>query len=82
MVVGDRASGILDFRMRISDLQRDRADCAGDGKMVQCANLQEKGVHIDTCSICCGQWLDGGELEKLKKKGLLKSVARLFKSPL
>lgn len=53
--------------------------CGGDGKMVACASLQKRGVHIDTCKVCYGQWLDGGELEKLKKKGLMQSVAGFFK---
>lgn len=53
--------------------------CGGAGKMIQCASLQVHGLHIDTCKVCYGQWLDGGELEKLKQKGILESVAAFFK---
>ncbi len=53
--------------------------CGGNGKMVQCASLRKRGVHIDTCSVCYGQWLDGGELEKLKKKGMFETLSGLFK---
>lgn len=38
-----------------------------------------KGVHIDKCTTCCGVWLDGGELEKMREagqglKGILASI--------
>jgi len=54
--------------------------CGGIGNMVQVANLEKKGVHVDTCLVCYGQWLDGGELEKLRERGLFGSVKELFSS--
>jgi len=53
--------------------------CGGAGNMVPVTDLHHHGVHIDTCLVCYGQWLDGGELETLRKKGLFKSAARFFK---
>ena len=53
--------------------------CGGDGNMVKLAAPGHQGVHIDTCLVCYGHWLDGGELEALRKKGLFKSVAGFFK---
>lgn len=53
--------------------------CGGEGKMVQCVDLHKHDIHIDTCSVCYGQWLDGGELEKLREKGLFESVSGFFK---
>jgi len=40
--------------------------CGGEGNMIRVTSMKDESVHIDTCSVCYGQWLDGGELEKLK----------------
>ena len=52
--------------------------CAGDGNMVRVTSFSNKGIHIDTCTICYGQWLDGGELEALNNKGMLGSIGGFF----
>ena len=52
--------------------------CKGNGNMVQVASLKTSGVHIDTCSVCYGQWLDGGELGKLTNTGLINKIKNLF----
>lgn len=52
--------------------------CKGEGNMVQVASLESKGIHIDTCSVCYGQWLDGGEIEKLKEKGIASKIKGVF----
>jgi Zn-finger nucleic acid-binding protein len=53
--------------------------CGGEGKMVPLTDMKHKGVHIDTCLVCFGQWLDGGELEKLLKRGIFSSAADFFR---
>jgi len=47
--------------------------CAGEGKLVQVTSLTSD-IHIDTCAVCGGQWLDGGELEILRGDGPLSAV--------
>jgi len=47
--------------------------CGGAGMLVRVASL-ETDIHIDTCSVCGGKWLDGGELEVLRGEGPLRSV--------
>lgn len=46
--------------------------------MVQVVSRSHE-IHIDTCSVCYGQWPDGGELESLGHKGLFESVSGFFK---
>ena len=53
--------------------------CKGEGKMVQLADPKHQGVHLDRCLVCYGHWLDGGELEKLRNKGVFGTVAGFFK---
>lgn len=55
--------------------------CKGEGKLVQVASLSSD-IHIDTCSICGGQWLDGGELEVLQGGGFVRSLAEFFRRAL
>lgn len=43
--------------------------CGGNGNMIDVLDPKHD-IHIDTCSICFGQWLDGGEYEKLKEKSI------------
>ncbi len=52
--------------------------CGGRGKMVPVKDMKH-GLHIDTCTVCYGHWLDGGELEALREKGLLESMIDLFR---
>lgn len=54
--------------------------CGGSGNMVRLASLQRPGLRIDSCSVCYGEWLDGGEFEALRNKGVFSSVAAFFKS--
>jgi len=53
--------------------------CKGNGNMIQVTSLKNPEVHIDTCSVCYGQWLDGGEFEKLTKNSFLSKIRSLFK---
>ena len=34
--------------------------CSGAGDMVRVRNLKHAHIHVDTCPVCYGQWLDGG----------------------
>jgi uncharacterized protein len=52
--------------------------CRGEGKLVQVKSPVGR-IHIDTCPVCGGQWLDGGELSILRQEGVLGAVRRLFK---
>jgi Zn-finger nucleic acid-binding protein len=53
--------------------------CGGTSNMVQVTSLKKSDVHIDTCSVCYGQWLDGGELEELSGQGFISKIKSLFK---
>jgi uncharacterized protein len=60
------------------DLKRARCPrCKGEGKLVQVASLTTD-LHIDTCAVCGGQWLDGGELEALRGGGIAAFFRRFF----
>ena len=52
--------------------------CGGEGKMVQVVSRQHKNVKIDTCSVCYGQWLDGGELKELTDDSILSKLKNLL----
>lgn len=52
--------------------------CGGSGNMVPVLSLNNKNIHIDTCLVCYGQWLDGGELEGLKEEGILQKILNIF----
>src|SRR5262245_51304148 len=52
--------------------------CRGEGKLVQVASLTSD-IHIDTCSVCGGKWLDGGELELLRGEGPLRPIRELLR---
>jgi uncharacterized protein len=59
---------------KADDTRRGRCPrCQGDGKLVQVASL-ESNIHIDTCAVCGGQWLDGGELAILRNEGGFRPV--------
>ncbi len=56
------------------DAKRGRCPrCRGEGMLVQVADLTSD-IHIDTCSVCGGQWLDKGELAILREEGGLRPV--------
>ncbi|AKT39152.1 zf-TFIIB domain-containing protein [Chondromyces crocatus] len=42
--------------------------CKGVGWLVRVASW-DADIHIDTCAVCGGQWLDAGELELLRGEG-------------
>jgi len=52
--------------------------CKGNGNMIRVASLKASGVHIDTCSVCYGQWLDGGELEELTNTSFINKIKSIF----
>lgn len=52
--------------------------CRGEGMLVQVASL-ESNIHIDTCAVCGGQWLDGGELAILRNEGGFRPVLGLLR---
>ncbi|MCB8983802.1 MAG: zf-TFIIB domain-containing protein [Ardenticatenaceae bacterium] len=43
--------------------------CGGLGHMTRMHDLQHPDITIDTCPVCYGIWLDGGELNKLAQRG-------------
>ena len=51
--------------------------CRSGGDLVRVASTLGP-IHIDTCPVCGGQWLDGGELEILRQEGFTGSMKRLF----
>jgi len=53
--------------------------CGGTGNMVRVTSLKDADIHVDTCSVCYGQWLDGGEIEHLKDQGILDRIRGIFK---
>jgi Zn-finger nucleic acid-binding protein len=51
--------------------------CKGSGAMVRVMSTLAP-IHIDTCPVCGGQWLDGGELSVLRREGVTGSLKRFF----
>lgn len=51
--------------------------CHSGADLVRVASVAGP-IHIDTCPICGGQWLDGGELSILRNEGFTGSLKRLF----
>jgi Zn-finger nucleic acid-binding protein len=52
--------------------------CRGQGYLVRVASLTSD-IHIDTCPVCGGQWLDGGELAVLRDEGGFRPVLALLR---
>jgi Zn-finger nucleic acid-binding protein len=52
--------------------------CRGAGKLVQIASMTSD-IHIDTCAVCGGEWLDGGELFIVRNDGFSRKVAAFFR---
>lgn len=44
--------------------------CGGEGHMTRLTDLQRPDVIIESCAVCYGIWLDGGELDKLTETSL------------
>ena len=51
--------------------------CRGDGALVRVAS-RGAPIHVDTCAVCGGKWLDGGELALLRKRGLVGAMRRVL----
>jgi Zn-finger nucleic acid-binding protein len=75
----DRLKNVVDNNAGQDERKSSCPRCGGEGTMVQVTSFADKGVHIDTCPVCYGQWLDGGELEALKSKGMFGSVSGFFR---
>ena len=43
--------------------------CGGQGHMTRLTSLRRADVVMDSCAVCYGIWLDGGELAKLAAAG-------------
>ncbi len=82
-------SGIELIIPRISDLAPEEpvpaAPEGGKGKCPECGgNLvtvksgEIRGAAARTCLVCFGRWIDGSELSKLRKRGLLSRLLGLF----
>ncbi len=44
--------------------------CGGEGHMTRLTDLDRPDVFIESCPVCFGVWLDGGELDKLTQRSL------------
>lgn len=52
------------------DLDHKRAKCPRDGSpLLRVHSLRNQAVTLDTCSVCQGIWLDGGEFDALRAGG-------------
>ncbi len=51
--------------------------CKGEGYLVRLASPKAP-IHVDTCAICGGKWLDGGELDLLKRRTFGRTLRRLL----
>jgi Zn-finger nucleic acid-binding protein len=54
--------------------------CGGDGSMVPVLAPGSTEMHIDTCAVCFGVWLDGGELEELVETSPWRRLRRWWHS--
>ena len=62
------------------DAQKEKCPrCGGAGNMVQATSLKNADAHIDSCSVCYGQWIDGGELEEIADQGFIAKIGGLLK---
>jgi Zn-finger nucleic acid-binding protein len=52
--------------------------CGGDGYLVQIVSPNAK-IHVDTCAICGGKWLDGGEIDVLTRISARGLVGRMVR---
>ena len=52
--------------------------CKGEGKLVPIASLTSD-IHIDTCAVCGGEWLDGGELSIVRNEGFTRKIGAFFR---
>lgn len=52
--------------------------CRGEGYLVQIATPDAR-FHVDTCAICGGKWLDGGEIDALDRGRAGSRIRRLLR---
>jgi Zn-finger nucleic acid-binding protein len=52
--------------------------CGGEGNMTRITSLQDSSLVMDSCPVCYGIWLDGGELQRLMNQGAGFSLKRLL----
>lgn len=52
--------------------------CGGEGKMIPIEHGKH-GIHVDTCTVCHGHWLDGGELEQLQEKAPIDTLLNMIR---
>ena len=53
--------------------------CGGKGHMTRINDLKRPEIMMDTCPICYGIWLDGGELDKLTESNVGLSIKALIR---
>ncbi|AGY58163.1 zf-TFIIB domain-containing protein [Gloeobacter kilaueensis] len=54
-------------------------NCPRDGTLMDTVNDVKVGdVQMDVCPQCGGRWLDGGELDRLRQKGLFANIKNFF----
>ncbi|OGV49037.1 MAG: hypothetical protein A2X49_14380 [Lentisphaerae bacterium GWF2_52_8] len=51
--------------------------CGGNGKLIPVYD-RINNIHIDSCKVCYGKWLDGSEYENLKNKSLIEIIRSIF----
>jgi Zn-finger nucleic acid-binding protein len=54
--------------------------CGGEGHMTRITSLKRPDVVMDSCPVCYGIWLDGGELSKLAAQSLRTSIKHVIRS--
>jgi len=54
--------------------------CGGEGNMTRLTNLEDSSLIMDSCPVCYGIWLDGGELQKLMGQGSGFSVRNFLRN--
>jgi Zn-finger nucleic acid-binding protein len=52
--------------------------CRGEGYLVQIVSPTAR-IHVDTCAVCGGKWLDGGEIEVLGRAASPGPVRRMVR---
>lgn len=54
--------------------------CGGEGNMTRLTNLEDASLIMDSCPVCYGIWLDGGELQKLTGQGSGSSIRNFLRN--
>jgi Zn-finger nucleic acid-binding protein len=48
--------------------------------MTRLTNLEDSSLIMDSCPVCYGNWLDGGELQRLMEHGASSGIRGLFRN--